>query len=55
MFRNTDHVKGGPGDPKDIREWWRHFKGWPARSLLVIASVFAASVLFTLIYEALHP
>jgi hypothetical protein len=54
MFRNVDRMEGGPGDPRTPREWWRNFKGWPARFLLVVGSVFVVAVVYTIVSEAIR-
>lgn len=55
MFRNVDRMEGGPGDPKNVREWWTAFKGWPARVLLAVGCIFLVAVVFTLVDQLLHP
>lgn len=54
MFRNVDRMEGGPGDPKTVREWWGHFKGWPARVLILIVALFLLSVMYTVITQAIN-
>ncbi|MER5420326.1 hypothetical protein [Streptosporangium roseum] len=53
MFRNVDRMEGGPGDPKNGAEWWRWFKGWPAKVLVLIACMFAAAAFYTLVTQAI--
>lgn len=52
MLRNSDHVEGGPGDPRTGREWWGYFKGWPLRVLLGLLAFFLFAVVMTLIQQA---
>ncbi|MBG0828560.1 hypothetical protein HS041_12350 [Planomonospora sp. ID67723] len=54
MLRNADNREGGPGDPKTVREWWTHFKGWPAKILILCVAVILLAGLYTVLTQAIR-
>ncbi|KAB8186859.1 hypothetical protein FH608_046050 [Nonomuraea phyllanthi] len=54
MLRNSDHMAGGPGDPKTGREWWSYFKGWPLRVVLSVLAFFLFALVVTVLDQHVY-